>query len=242
MTPTRSPRCGRRRWFERGLAGEGWHWACCWRLFAVFRFLARELPVGGAERPRRAGLACPAPCHSGPDNHRPSLLYLRGTRQPDTALPHPRGMPVFQANARGNVSGGQGRWVTGSRKYRRRCRPVGRHRRTWREPVARRPWLPWRRTLHAARRTSNAGRRTSNDCIPTRGKTAQSRKLNLPVPRKPPLNPETAAKASKSLRPQPARAQRMTGTPAPATGQNAGSRDHRTPGRRSVRLSADLPG
>ena len=86
------------------------------RLFAVSRFLARELPVGGAERPRRAGLACPAPCHSGPDNHRPSLLYLRGTRQPDTALPHPRGTPVFQANARGNVSGGQGRWVTGSRK------------------------------------------------------------------------------------------------------------------------------
>ena len=86
------------------------------RLFAVFRFLARELPVVGAERPRRAGLACPAPCHSWPDNRRPSLLYLRGTRQPDTALPHPRGMPVCQAKAGGNGGGDQGRWVTGAVK------------------------------------------------------------------------------------------------------------------------------
>ena len=97
------------------------------RHFAVFRFLAAKLPVVGVERPRRAGLACPAPCHSGPNKHRPSLLYLRGTRQPDTALPHPRGLPAFQAKAGGNGGGDQGRWVTGAVKYRGKCRPTGRH-------------------------------------------------------------------------------------------------------------------
>jgi len=78
--------------------------------------LAWNLPFVGVVRPRRAGLACPAPCHSGPEKHRPSLLYLRGTRQPDPALRHLLRALGFQANARGNGGGGQGRWVTGSRK------------------------------------------------------------------------------------------------------------------------------
>ena len=43
-------------------------------------------------------------------------------------------------------------------------------------------------TLHAERSKSNGKRRTLNDCIATRGKSAKSRKLNLPVPRNLPLN------------------------------------------------------
>ena len=63
---------------------EGLVSARCCRSFACLKPAAR----GCFERPRRAGLACPAPCHSGPEGHRPSLLYLRGTRQPDPPLCH----------------------------------------------------------------------------------------------------------------------------------------------------------
>ena len=77
---------------------------------------AKNLPFVGVERPHRAGLACPAPCHSGPEKHRPSLLDLRGTRQPDTALIELLRALGFKANAGGNGAGDQGRWVTGSRK------------------------------------------------------------------------------------------------------------------------------
>ena len=43
-------------------------------------------------------------------------FYLRGTRQPDTALIELLRALGFKANAGGNGAGDQGRWVTGSRK------------------------------------------------------------------------------------------------------------------------------
>ena len=42
--------------------------------------------------------------------------YLRGTRQPDTALFLLLRARHFQTNAGGNGAGGQGRWVTGAVK------------------------------------------------------------------------------------------------------------------------------
>ena len=55
----------------------------------------------------RAALACPAPCHSGSENHRPALLYLRGTRPPDAALLLRLWVLSFQANAGGRGAGGR---------------------------------------------------------------------------------------------------------------------------------------
>ena len=46
--------------------------------------------------------------------NRPSLLYLRGTRQPDPPLCHLLRVLRFSAQTCGNGAGDQGRWVTGA--------------------------------------------------------------------------------------------------------------------------------